>query len=249
MNPIRAVAFDLDGTLTESKQPVAASVAASLARLAQKMPVAVMSGGGWRQFVVQFLSSFPPGADFSRIFLFPDSAAQCFSFKDGSWRAVYDMQMSAEERAMIIASIHEAAAESNFPQPERLWGEQIDDRGAEITFSALGQLAPLEEKKAWDPDRSKRMPLYRALAEKLPGYTVALNSSTSIDITRKGFTKAYGVRKFSEFVRVPVSEMIYVGDALQEGGNDHAAVETGVQTHAVSGPGETAAFINQLLSS
>jgi phosphomannomutase len=37
-------------------------------------------------------------------------------------------------------------------KPEMVWGELIEDRGSQITFSAIGQQAPLEEKKRWDPD-------------------------------------------------------------------------------------------------
>lgn len=248
MTSVRAIAFDLDGTLAESKQALSPAMAEVLIKLARNMPVAVLSGGSWRQFIAQFLSGFPPGTDFSNIYLFPDSAAQCFSYEGGAWKALYDEQMSSEERAMIISSIKQALTQSNFPNPPQVWGEQIEDRGAEITFSALGQEAPPEEKKGWDPDRSKRMPLYQLLVQRLPEYTVALNSSTSIDITRKGMTKARGLRKFGELTSIPISDMIYVGDTLEEGGNDYVVIETGVRTHAVTGPEDTAAFIQQFIS-
>ena len=42
--------------------------------------------------------------------------------------------------------------------------------------------------------------------------------------------------------------MLYVGDALDEGGNDAVVKETGVQTHAVFGPEETAGLINTFLA-
>jgi len=128
-----------------------------------------------------------------------------------------------------------------------VWGERIEDRGAEIVFSGLGQEAPPEEKRKWDPTREKRKPLYDVLVKKLPEFAIGLNAMTSIDITRKGITKAYGVRRLAELTGITVAEMLYVGDALDEGGNDAVVKETGVQTHAVFGPEETAELINTLL--
>jgi len=38
----------------------------------------------------------------------------------------------------------------------KICGELIEDRGSQITYSGLGQFAPLAEKVKWDPDFSKR---------------------------------------------------------------------------------------------
>lgn len=241
--------FDLDGTLAESKQPITTAMAESLAGLMSTRIVAVMSGGSWAQFERQFLSTFAPGTDFSRMYLFPDNAAQCFIYENGQWKESYNMEFSSAEREEIIASLKTALTQSGFPQPEQLWGQQIEDRGGQISFSPLGQQAPLEAKKAWraahDADREH---LRGILSAQLPHYSVRSGGETTIDITRTGITKAYGLQKLAKLVGVPISEMIYVGDALQEGGNDSVVKETGVQTHAVIGPQDTAVFIKELLS-
>jgi len=152
------------------------------------------------------------------------------------------------ERARVMQALSEAMAETGFTEPpQQVWGERVEDRGAQITFSALGQHAPLEEKKGWDPTREKRRPLYDALVRRLPDFSVALNAHTSIDITKKGINKAYGIRKLIDMTNVSVSEMLYVGDALQEGGNDAVVVQTGIKTHPVFGPDETAELIKTLL--
>ena len=42
--------------------------------------------------------------------------------------------------------------------------------------------------------------------------------------------------------------MLYVGDALEEGGNDSVVIPTGVKTQEVFGPEETAKVIEEILS-
>ena len=246
----KLVAFDLDGTLAESKQPLSAEMGELLTELLLKMPVAIMSGASFAQFETQFLPAFPETARFERLYMFPTNAAECFSYKDGVWKPQYDKSFNAFEKLRIMQALKEAMQETGFakePARPAAWGERIEDRGAEITFSALGQHAPVEEKQVWDPSREKRRPLYEALVKRLPDFSVALNATTSIDITPKGVNKAYGVRRLVEMTGVSVSEMLYVGDALEEGGNDATVIETGVRTHEVFGPDETAALIKQIL--
>lgn len=242
----RAVIFDLDGTLAESKQPMSPSVAELLVQLPL---VAVMTGAGWAQIEKQFLSAFPQGTDLSNVYIFPDNGAQCFIYKDGTWNEQYSMVFSPEEASHITTVLINEIEEVNFPQPAETWGKQIENRGAQISFSALGQQAPLEAKKQWRAEHdADRTYLRDVLAEKLPNYSVRTGGETTIDITKKGITKAYGIQRFSELTSIPVSDMVYVGDALQEGGNDSVVIETGVRTQAVSGPQETVVFIEQLIS-
>lgn len=268
----RAIAFDLDGTLAESKQPMTPAMAELLVKLISNVAdaevklsrgseeplekfyagshcIAVLSGASWKQFQSQFLSAFPAGTNFSDVYLFPTNAAQCFIYKDGNWQELYNLAFSADEVTEITAAIAQAVIETGFTQPPQMWGEHIENRGAQISFSALGQEAPLEAKREWHSVHdAERAHLRDVLDEKLPDYSVRTGGETTIDITHKGITKAYGLRKLSELTGIPMGDMVYVGDALQEGGNDSVVIETGVQTKAVSGPQETATFIQQLIS-
>ena len=248
MSP-QAVIFDLDGTLTESKAALVTRTGEALARLLRTMPVAVMSGGSYEQFQKQLLSGMPIDAKYENLYLFPTSAAQCYVWKDNAWHFLYNQPFTQEERSQILQALAEALHETGLDQPPaQLWGEQTEDRGTQITWSALGQEAPMEEKRAWDPDRTKRIPLRAALLARLSGFSVRINATNSIDITREGMTKAYGVRKFAEIVHLPISSMLYVGDALFPGGNDEIVKDTGIATHQVAGPSETIEVIERLLS-
>ncbi len=243
----RVVIFDLDGTLTESKGPMTVEMGEALAALMAQVPVGIMSGGSFPQFEKQLLPFFPPTADFEQLYLFPTSASCCYVFENGAWSVRYNHAFSEEERARVLSAFDEALKETGFAEPVKIWGPRIEDRGSQITFSALGQQAPVEEKRAFDPDRKKRIPLQMALTKRLPGFSVRVNAYSSIDVTREGMTKAYGVKKFSEMLNVPIPDMLYVGDALFEGGNDAIVKETGVPTREVGGPAETLAFIRDFL--
>ena len=244
----RLVAFDLDGTLAESKQRMSSDMGEMLSRLLKKMPVAIMSGAGWPQFEKQFFPALPMESNLSNLYIFPDNAAQCFVYRGGGWKPQYDNAFTPAEREHVLKALDEALFETGMHDvPIRVWGQRIEDRGAEIVFSGLGQEAPTEEKRKWDPTREKRKPLYDALIKKLPEFAIGLNAMTSIDITRKGITKAYGIKRLSELAGIAIAQMLYVGDALEEGGNDAVVKETGVQTHQVFGPEETAGLITSLL--
>jgi phosphomannomutase len=245
-----AIIFDLDGTLTESKAPLTKEMGALLARLIVKMPVAIMSGGSYAQFQKQLLGGMPSDANFKNLYLFPTSAAQCYTWKDGGWQILYTNPFTSEEKAQVLQALAEALAETGLDKPPpQLWGEQTEDRGAQITWSALGQQAPVAEKQIWDPDRKKRAPLRAALLKRLPGFSVRVNAHSSVDITRAGMTKAYGVRRLSEILNIPISAMLYVGDALFPGGNDEIVKESGIETKQVAGPTGTAKVIENILSS
>lgn len=239
--------FDLDGTLTVSKQDMSPEMGDMIARALTFSRVAVMSGAGFPQFEKQFFPALPDGADLFKLYIFPTNAAQCYVNRDGAWCAHYSEAFTEREKDQIIKAIYSSIKETNFGSPLELWGEQIEDRGAQITFSALGQRAPIEIKRIWDPTREKRRPLYEALVKKLPECSIGLNATTSIDITKKGISKAYGVEKLSEIAGVPISKMIYIGDALFEGGNDSIVIPTGVRTHQVANPEETKVFVESIL--
>lgn len=111
---------------------------------------------------------------------------------------------------------------------DKVWGEVIEDRGSQITFSALGQQAPIEAKEQWDRDFAKRQKMKVSLDALLPEFSVRLGGTTSIDVTKHGIDKAYGIGKLRDTLGIAIEEMIFVGDALFPGGNDYPAKQAGV---------------------
>ena len=103
----------------------------------------------------------------------------------------------------------------------------------------MGQEAPLAEKDKWDPDFAKRKKIKAILDRLLPEFSVRMGGATSIDVTKPGIDKAYGIRKLRDILGLSLKEMIFIGDALFVGGNDYPAEEAGVVSIPVRGPNET----------
>lgn len=244
----KLIAFDLDGTLAESKQRVSADMGELLSRLLEHHLVSIMSGASFSQFEKQVLPALTEAAALSRLFIFPTNAAQCYTYKNGSWALAYDRSFDVFQKGRIMQAIKEALEETGFAHPTgQVWGERIEDRGAQISFSGLGQEAPLDAKRAWDPTGEKKKKIREAIAKRIPDFTVVASGSTTVDITQKGVDKAYGIRRLIEMTDVSVNEMLYIGDALEEGGNDSVVKQTGVRTVEVFGPEETAQIIEKIL--
>ena len=154
---------------------------------------------------------------------------------------------TSEEKQKIIGSLTSAVNLADI-KPEQVWGKQIEDRGSQITFSALGQQAPIEEKKNWDPDFAKRKKVLEILTPLIPEFSVRMGGATSIDVTKHGIDKAYGIRKLRDVLDIAIEEMIFIGDALFPGGNDYPAKEAGVVSIRVRDPNETKRVIETIIA-
>jgi hypothetical protein len=230
----RLIIFDLDGTLAESKAPLDAEMATLLVGLLAVVSVAVISGGAWTQFQKQVLAYLPDDDRLNNLSLLPTCGTRFYSHA-GVWRELYAENFVAAEREKIIAGLGKALDLSGFGT-EKHWGDVIEDRGSQVTPSALGQEAPTEAKRKWDPDFTKRNRIKDILEPLIPGFSIRLGGATSIDITRPGIDKAYGVKKLHEGLGVAIGDMVFVGGALFPGGNDYPAKQAGVLSIAVRDP-------------
>ena len=106
----------------------------------------------------------------------------------------------------------------------------------------------MAEKKKWDPDFAKRKKIKLVLDALLPDYSVKLGGSTSIDVTRPGIDKGYGIKKLQDVLGVGLKEMLFIGDALFPGGNDYPAKEAGVDCIQVRDPSETKRVVEAIIA-
>lgn len=239
----KLIIFDLDGTLAKSKSGITPGMAEALVKLMARKKVAIISGGGYPQFQSQVLYYLPPHTEhFGNLFLMPTSGTRLYAWK-GSWNEQYAEHLSIREKEKIMIALNSALKEGGYIQPQKIYGPIIEDRGSQITFSALGQQAPGTEKDAWDPTRNKREAIVGFLQPKLPEFDVRIGGSTSIDITKKGVNKAFGIRRLEEHLKMSPDDIVFVGDALFPGGNDYPARATGVDCIMVKNPAETQKLI------
>lgn len=242
----KIIVSDLDGTLAPSKSHLDAEMSPLLHDLLSVVRVAVISGGTWLQFEEQVLSHLPKDDCLERLSIFPTCGAKFFQYT-GDWKQLYSEDFSAEEKEKIVNSLNKAITTADFPV-ERSWGETIEARGRQIAYSAPGQQAPLEEKVKWDSDFAKRKEIKAILDTFIPEFSVRLGGSTSIDAAKPGIDKGYGIRKLRDTLGLSVKDMIFFGDALFVGGNDHPAEQAGVTSIPVQSPSETKRVIEAIIA-
>jgi phosphomannomutase len=245
---IRVVAFDLDDTLAVSKSQIDDRMAKLLAQLLAQVDVCVISGGQFEQFDTQVLRHLDLDAVArERLHLMPTCGTRYYRWIEGGWGLVYAEDLTEEAKERIVSVLVEGAKALGIWEPEP-WGDIVEDRGSQVTFSALGQRAPVDAKYAWDPDGTKKRALRDYAAARLPDLEVRSGGSTSVDVTKMGVDKAYGMGKLMEHLGLAIEEVLFVGDRLDEGGNDYPVKAMGIRSVAVTRWQDTADYVERLLT-
>lgn len=242
------VAFDLDDTLAPSKSAIDPRIADQLLALAERVEVAIISGGQLTQFRTQVVERLPqaPADTLAHIHLMPTCGTQYYRISAEGIETVYAHSLTDDEKTRALAAVEEEAKRLGFWESET-WGDILEDRGSQITFSALGQKAPLDAKTAWDPTGEKKNALREAVQARIPDLEVRSGGSTSVDITHRGIDKAYGMRQLADATGIALDDMLFIGDRLDPDGNDYPVLALGVPCHAVHGWEDTAAYLDALL--
>lgn len=244
----RMTAFDLDDTLAPSKAPLPDPVRDALIALLGVSAVCVISGGQVEQFRAQVVDRLGPLAEdlAARLHLMPTCGTQYWRVTAEGLTCVYAEHLTDDEKARALRAVEEEARRLGLWSDDT-WGSALEDRGSQITYSALGQAAPLDAKRAWDPTGEKKNRIRAAVQDRLPDLEVRSGGSTSVDITRRGIDKAYGMRRLAELTGIPFAETLFVGDRLDPDGNDYPVKALGVPTVAVTGWEDTVRVIRTLL--
>ena len=219
----------------------------ALSRLLDRVEVCIISGGRFEQFVAQALDGFTASDDaLSRLHLMPTCGTRYYRWVGGEWALQYAEDLTDDEVTRCMTVLEEGARTLGLWHPGP-WGDIIENRGSQVTFSALGQSAPVAEKVAWDPDGSKKRALWEYVSPRLPDLEVRGGGSTSIDITRKGIDKAYGIDKLLAATGFAKDELLFIGDRLDVTGNDYPVYEHGVLSLAIHDWHGTLAAVNSLI--
>ncbi|EGF24367.1 HAD-IIB family hydrolase [Rhodopirellula baltica] len=240
------IVFDLDGTLAQSKSPVDTEMAELLTSLLCIVKVAVISGGAWPQFEKQVLAKLPLDAKLKRLSILPTCGTRFYQFND-QWDSFYADDFDASEKAKINSAFAKAVGLVE-THDAKIWGEQVEDRGSQITFSGLGQQAPIDAKRKWDPNFTKRKKIQAILDNLIPEFSVNLGGTTSIDVTKPGIDKAFGIGKLRDTLSVAISDMLFIGDAIFPGGNDYPVQQAGVRSICVRDPEETKRVVQAIIA-
>jgi HAD superfamily hydrolase (TIGR01484 family) len=242
------IAFDLDDTLAITKSPISGRMAQLLTDLLSHYEVCIISGGNLDQFKMQVIDELQASATaLTRLHLMPTCGTQYYRYDGDDWQRQYSNDLTIDQKVTIIYALTAGAKELDLWEAEP-HGEIIEDRGSQMTFSALGQQAPAEAKYAWDPDMAKRRRLRDFVAPLLPsGIEIRIGGTTSVDVTIEGIDKAYGMRQLMEHRGITMTDILFIGDKLEEGGNDHPVKAMGIDTIAVEKWQDTAMVIEALI--
>ncbi|HEX8509150.1 MAG TPA: HAD-IIB family hydrolase [Propionibacteriaceae bacterium] len=241
------ILFDLDDTLAPSKSRLDLSMVELLTELLTRIDVCIISGGRFEQFERQVLEPLASSADLDRLHIMPTCGTQYYRWsRPDGWTQQYAENLTDDEKQRALAVVEAGARELGLWESET-WGPVLEDRGSQITFSALGQSAPVAAKSQWDPDGQKKEALRAYAAARLPDLEPRSGGSTSVDITRLGIDKAYGVNQLCRIYGLELADLLFVGDRLDEGGNDYPVKALGVECVAVHGWPDTAQYLTRLL--
>lgn len=252
----KVIVFDLDGTLAPSKSPLPDRIGEIMPRLLEKFEVCVISGGKFGQFETQLLNNLHVEPRLlNRLHLMPTCGTRYFSYdtENNSWKKVYAEDFTEAEKAKIIDALNQGVDALGLREAKP-YGELVEDRESQITFSALGQdiVTVLGEegvklKEAWDPGDAKKTKLREYVAELIPEFEVRTGGVTSIDITKPGIDKAYGMNKLMGVLGVDKHQILFFGDKLAEGGNDYPVKAMGIDSLEVSRWQDTALALEAIL--
>lgn len=245
----KIIAFDLDDTLAVTKSPISDRMGELLAALLKKYDVCVISGGAFHQFKIQVVDRLTVSSrDLTKLHLMPTCGTKYYRYSEltEDWQLQYENSLTEEQKSRVTKALEDGAKELGLWEAKP-YGDIIEDRGSQITFSALGQQAPAEAKYAWDSTGAKKFKLRDHIAPLLTDLEVRVGGTTSVDVTMIGVDKAYGMKKLTEEMKINQDDILFIGDKLQEGGNDYPVKALGIDTIEVRCWEDTALVLEGIL--
>ncbi len=213
MGKTRLIAFDLDGTLTQHKTPLAQPNLGVLDSLGEKYKL-LMVGAGMCSRIFRQMNGYP-------IDIIGNYGMQfcTYNAETKALDKVFDMHAPCDRESVErrITALRERFGYTEYT------GDNVEyhDSGC-VTFPLLGTKADIAAKLAFDPDRSKRKPLYPAVRNAFPDYTVFIGGSSSFDFAPFPYNKYYALDKYCAEYGYSHDEVVYVGDDYGPGGNDES---------------------------
>jgi len=201
--------FDLDKTVAPARQPILKDMFELLTSLSHD--IIIVSGQEVPKIAWQTnnLSAIRLGQN-------GNHATEIDGFE------LWNIPLEKHHQDEILAHIN-ALVESLDHDMQYEWNP-IENRGSQITFSPIGNTAPVEIKLEYDPDRKKRDALLRHIPFVSDDLIVKIGGSTSFDYIHKDRHKGTNVAKLITHKNWNKDDCIYFGDGLFPGGNDEAVI-------------------------
>ena len=214
---IKLIAMDLDGTLTQHKQPLSSENRAALDALGKKYKL-LMVGAGQVMRIFNQMEHYP-------IDIIGNYGLQYGKYDpvSKSINIVRDLSFDCD-RASAEKKITALREKHGFTEYA---GDNVEFHPSGcITFPILGTKAKIEDKLAFDPDRSRRRAFYGEVIEAFSDYVVFVGGSSSFDMAPKPYNKYYARDLYCKEAGISHDEVVFIGDDYETGGNDNSVYDS-----------------------
>ena len=205
----KLIAFDLDATLTAHRCPLDSVNRALLDRLCEKYEV-IMCCAGTCERVYKQMGEYP-------ITILGNYGMQESHMVDGVFTVVREEIMPADT-AYFLEKTQYLREKYGYT---KYYGDPVEfHKTGMVTFGLLGTQAPVEEKHAFDPDRSKRRVMYEEVCSLFPDYSVYIGGSSSFDFSGAQYNKYDATLNYANANGYKLEDILFVGDDMGDGGGD-----------------------------
>ena len=214
---IKLIAMDLDGTLTQHKQPLSPENRAALDALGKKYKL-LMVGAGQVMRIFNQMEQYP-------IDIIGNYGLQYGKYDPVSKNINIVRDLSFDcDRASAEKKITALREKHGFTEYA---GDNVEFHPSGcITFPILGTKAKIEDKLAFDPDRSRRRAFYGEVIEAFSDYVVFVGGSSSFDMAPKPYNKYYALDLYCKEAGISHDEVVFIGDDYETGGNDNSVYDS-----------------------
>jgi phosphomannomutase len=218
----RIFIFDVDGTLTPSRLPMTKEFQKFFKEWIKKNKFYLVTGSDLPKLQEQ-MCFFDIEAEgiftcCGNQFWLPNSSVPIQSAD-----LIYDNKFKVSRKlSKLLGTIL-----SNSSYPHR-YGNHIEDRGSMVNFSIVGRNCNQEQREEyykWDKEKGERKIIAQAIKEKFPDLDAVIGGQISIDIYPKGNDKSQVLNVIEQERLVPPNEYIFIGDGIENGGNDYPLAE------------------------
>ncbi|MBQ9544031.1 MAG: phosphomannomutase [Clostridia bacterium] len=209
---IKTVAMDLDGTLTQHKSPLIPSNRAALDKLGEKYKLLIVGAGQVGRIYKQLDYPIDIIGNYGLQYAVYDKST-------ASQRVLRDLAFPCD-RTGVLKRADMLRKELGFTS---FYGDSVQFHPSGcLTFPLLGTDAPLSEKLAFDPDRSKRRAVYKRVCEVFCEYRVFVGGSSSFDMAPSPHDKFNALDLYCRENGYAHKEVVFIGDDYGPGGNDES---------------------------
>ena len=214
---IKLIALDLDGTLTQHREPLGEKNREVLNKLSKKYKL-IMVGAGQVTRIFGQMGGYP-------IDIIGNYGLQYATYNEKT----KSLDIKRDEHFLIKRE--EIEEKVNFLRNKHGFtayrGENVEFHSSGcVTIPILGTQAIQADKLAFDPDRKKRRAFLGEVVSLFEDYNVFVGGSSSFDMSPKPYNKYYALDLYCRENGILHSEVAFVGDDYGEGGNDESVYKS-----------------------